>query len=674
MDGRVSTYGIAWLLIGLTLVAGIAIVSAANPIRIAAALLLVYALGYVPGSLLLAPRDDRASLSLAVVRLLAGLFLTTVAFLLSLLLAVPWYIGPVVVVAAAVAIQRRSALALCRPHWTATRAGVVAGLLGTILIAPIVIGSLRMAPGPFAPVFFNVDTPYFLEKVHALTRADAYPPPSLGVAGGLMPYHYGAQGLSAMIARGSGLTPHHVVFLIVLPLFAVGMVAASVDLARTVSPRIPMWASVPLLLTPAPTLWYPFWADLGPALLASLADGSIGPLDNVTASFERWGVTLNPGTNVASAFIVLATLAGLAATPVRGWRLPAFFVGSAVLFKVPTGIALCAGLAAFLGSAAFTSRRIRMLAPGLAPAAIFAAMYGAFFVLPGASSRSGVVEPAWLFHQRVLLERDGLGGFWLDMGWLILPVMVLVVVRAGHVRRDAMTVSLPVLGFALAPLLLVNAFRLVDRRPGGDVVTDDWLQLLVPAACAVHAFVLLLAGRSWTELRERGRLAFLAAVMIAVLPSTFVAARYARVLIMSPTSGHEFVDNRPIAAALSAIPVDRTLIVTNDLRYPAEGFTRDNRQLQIPALFGHRAFAVNFRYEHYAFSDERRAAQELLQSAEWSTAIDEAAARYGWTHLLIRNDSAHPRAIPLPKQFESRAYSVFRFDTGVGAPSPAASR
>ena len=649
------------------------LVSTGNPIRIAAALLLVFALGYAPGSLLLAPRDDRASLSLAVIRVLAGLFLTTVAFLLSLLLAVPWYIGPVVVLATAVAIHRRSSLALCRPHWKATRAGVVAGLLSTILIAPVVIGSLRMAPGPFAPVFFNVDTPYFLEKVHALTRADTYPPPSLGVAGGLTPYHYGTQGLSAMIARGSGLTPHHVVFLIVLPLFAMGMVAASVDLARTVSPRIPLWASIPLLLTPVPTLWYSFWSDLGPAVFASLAGGSIGPLDNVTASFERWGVTLNPGTNIAGAFIVLATFAGLAATPARGWRLPAFFVGSAVLFKVSIGIALCAGLAAFLGIAAFTSRRIRVLAPGLAPAAIFAAAYGAFFLLPGGSSRSGAVEPAWLFHQLVLVERNGLGGFWLDVGWLFLPVMVLVAVRAVRARLNAMTVSLPVLGFALAPLILVNGFRLVDRRPGGDVVTDDWLQLLVPVACAVHAFVLLLAGTYWTELRQRGRLAFLAAVMIAVVPSTFVAARYALVLIVSPTSGHEFVDNRPIAAALSAIPLDRTLIVTNDLRYPAEGFTRNNRQLQIPALFGHRAFAANFAYEHYAFSEERRAAQELLQSAEWSSAIDEAADRYGWTHLLIRNDYAHPESIPLQKQFESGAYSVFRFGSSAGTSSPATS-
>jgi hypothetical protein len=643
-------------------------------VRVAAALLLVYALGYVAGSLLLAPRHDRTSVSLAVVRLVAGLFLTAIAFLLSLLIAVPWYVGPVVVVTAAVAIHRRSALALCRPQLRVTRAGVFAGLLSAILVAPIVVGSLRMAPGPFPPVFFNVDTPFFLEKVHALTRADSYPPPSLGVAGGLTRYHYGAQGLSAMIARGSWLSPHHVVFLIVLPLFAIGMVAASVDLARTVSPGIPAWASVPLLLTPVPTLWYPFWSDVGPSLLKALAAGSIGPLDNVTASFERWGVTLNPGTNIAGAFIVVATLAGLAAAPVRGWRLPAFFVGSAVLFKLSIGVALCAGLAAFAVSAAVTSRRIRTLAVGLPAAAIFAATYVAFFALPDASSRSGAVEPWWLFHQRALAERQGLGGFWLDMGWLFLPVAALLAVHRAPARRDAKSVSLPLLGFALVPLILVNGFRLVDRRPDGDVVSDDWLQLLVPVACAAHAFVLSVAGKRWSQLRPAGRRLFLVAVMVAVLPSTFVAARYARVLIASPANGHEFVDNRPIAAALSAIPLERTLIVTNDLRYPAEGFQRNNRQLQIPALFGHRAFAVNFVYEHYSFSEERRAAQELLQAPEWNAAIDEAAERYGWTHLLIRKDYAHPKAIPLQKQFDSDAYSVFRFNPDLDASGLPAAR
>jgi hypothetical protein len=109
------------------------------------------------------------------------------------------------------------------------------------------------------------------------------------------------------------------------------------------------------------------------------------------------------------------------------------------------------------------------------------------------------------------------------------------------------------------------------------------------------------------------------------------------------------------------IPTRDTTVVTNDLRYPAGHFARDNRQMQIPALFGHQAFAVNYVYEVYAFSGERRELQTLLQAPEWSAAVEDAARRHRWTHLLIRKDAAHPDPIPLERIFESDLYSVFRF-------------
>jgi hypothetical protein len=101
--------------------------------------------------------------------------------------------------------------------------------------------------------------------------------------------------------------------------------------------------------------------------------------------------------------------------------------------------------------------------------------------------------------------------------------------------------------------------------------------------------------------------------------------------------------------------------VTNDLRYPAQNFAREERQMQIPALFGHQAFAVNYAYEVVPFAEERRGLQRMLQGREWTDAILDAARRYGWTHLLIRKDYAHPEPIPLERIFENESYAVFRF-------------
>jgi hypothetical protein len=83
--------------------------------------------------------------------------------------------------------------------------------------------------------------------------------------------------------------------------------------------------------------------------------------------------------------------------------------------------------------------------------------------------------------------------------------------------------------------------------------------------------------------------------------------------------------------------------------------------MQIPALYGHQAFAVNYAYEVYAFSRDRRELQTLLQADAWSDAITDAARMHGWTHLLIRKDYSHPAAIPLERIFENAEYAVYRF-------------
>jgi hypothetical protein len=476
------------------------------------------------------------------------------------------------------------------------------------------------------------------------------------------------------VARGSGLAPHHALFLVVVPLLTIGIAAAANVVAEILSPAIPQWVAVPLLLIPVPTLWYPFWAEVSLAFVRAVSAPGFGPLDAMSTSYELWGVTVNPATNIASQFIILASLAGVAASSTRGWRLPAFFIGSAILFKGPTGVALCAGLAVYLACTAAISKNPRVLIPGLWAAVVLGLTYAAFFGLAQAPGGGAGFEPALFYHLRLLSRRGNLFGFWLDMIWLFLPAGILMMTTWGSGKRAGLRRSVPLLGFALAPVALVNGLQFVDSRPGGFGVDDNGLQVLVSVAVVFHAFVLCLANDRWALLGRTSRPAFLAAITLAVLPAAFVAARYTRVLVVNPTKGHEFVDNRPLAAALSAIPVDGSLIVTNDLRYPADDFRRDDRQMQIPALFGHTAFAVNFAYEHYDFSDERREAQNLLRAEAWSAAIDDAARRYGWTHVLIRNDYRHPESIPLEKVFDSGTYSVYRFEAdpahGHSVPTP----
>jgi hypothetical protein len=615
----------------------------------------LYFFGHVAGRLLVAPREGRTPLSWAVIRVVAGLLLSTIAFFLSLVLALSWIVGPLAVAGIALACHRRRALQVAIPSMPApsTAAGV---LVGALLLSPVVISSLRMAPGAFPPVFYNVDNAYFLEQVHSLTRTATYPPESLSNFGGRRAYHFATHGMAALVSRTSGLPAHAATYGIVLPLLTAGVLAAAVQAARQIAPGLAPALTVPLLLLPFPSFWYPFADALIPLLKAAL-EGPVSPVvsaigDNV----ELWGTASNVGQNVGAQFLVLASVGGLVGAPAYGWRLPVFLAGTGILVKVSAGAAIVAGLLMACGYRALRQRHLRPAAPALAVAALCAATFGVFWLLPRLPPEFSI-EPFPLFHLQRMRERGRLMGVPIDLVWLLAPALVVAV---GGLR-DPERRSMPLLIAALAPFVLVNATRSIDARPGGGGATDDWLQILLPVPILVHAFAASVASARWSRMGALARAAFVAVAALSVVPAAWVATRYAGILLVHPERGHEFVDNRAIAEALAAVPRDRTLIVTNDLRYPAQGFSRENRQMQIPAVFGHQAFAVNYAYEVFAFSRERFALQPLLRSEQWAPTIVAAAREYDWTHFLVHKPFVHPAGIPLERIFESDRYAVYRF-------------
>jgi hypothetical protein len=671
-----------WPLAGAAAAAAMSWFAGASLVRSAAALVIIYACGYVTGSLLVAPRPGRTApdgmtLSLGIVRLLAGLFLTSVGFLLSLQSPLPWFTGPVALLAIAVWRHGRAAFVPPRLDLWATFPGrrsregeggrrpasrlvdgTIAGLVAMIVLAPPVISAMRMAQGDFPPVFFHVDVPYFLEKVHALVQTETFPPESLGVLDGRRAYHFGIHGLAALVSRGSGIAPHHAVFLLVVPLLAVGIVAAAVVLARAVSPAVPFVISMPLLLISVPSLWYDYWASVWPRLQLVRESGTLDPLNVLIANWEMWGVTSNI-QNLAGHFLVLASVGAIANAPLAGWRLPAFLIGSAVVFKSPVAVGLVAGISLLQAFRAAMARSLGPLKPLVGTAAVFGLVYGAFWILPPVPAELKT-ELVPFYQLGYVIGHGGVSWFLYDVAWLLLPALVILPARlaSGEGR------SVPYLLLAVAPFIVVNLLQSVDLRKDfgiGSMNEDDWRQIMLPVPLLLHAFVLSVIGPRWSRLGAGRRSPVLLAVLLVALPPLYVGVRYARVLALEPESGHEFADNREIAPALAIVPREGTIVVTNDLRYPADGFRRENRQMQIPSLFGHQAFAVNYVYEAYAFSAERLELQKLLEAEQWTDAIAQAARANRWTHLLIRKDYPHPAAIPLERVFENESYSVYRF-------------
>jgi hypothetical protein len=622
------------------------------------ALAVVYLFGFVTGSLLVASDGARATLPWTIIRTVAGLLLAGVAFLLSLVLTLPWWVGPVLSTVLAIALGGRAALVVPLSRERPRVASAIGVACALVLTASVPLAGLRMGVGPFPPVFYNADTPYALEKVHALVRASSYPPQSLSNAGGRPPYHYLTHAVAALIARASGVAPHQSLFLITLPLLTAGIIASAAVIARHLCPSLSAALAIPAMLVPVPSFWYPFSRTVGPRIWQTITDRSLDPLRALAGDYELWGVASIVVHNVAAECLVLMTIAALAsaANAKRASILPAWCSGTAILVKVQTGIVLVAGFLLTRAYQSLNERQWRPLIPAVAGGGVFLLISYVFFVAPSAAT-AFKVEPYPLFHLQSVRANDGVASLAIDVLLTVIPALV---VWAGtwRVRGHG---ARPWLLFAVSPFLVVNATRAVDMRTGGGGATDDWLQILTPVPFLLRVWVLAFAGERWAALSVRFRRGFLVLLAITVLPSLIVAGRYAGVLMTQPGEGHEFVDNRSIAEALATIPIDGTVIVTNDLRYPAQGFSRDERQMQIPALFGHQAFAVNYRYERYEFSEERRRLQRLLQAPQWSPELDDGARKYGWTHLLIRKDFMHPDPIPLRRTFENDAYVVMSF-------------
>lgn len=627
-------------------------------VPVLAAIGLVYVCGYVTGANVLKPIHDRTSLALAGVRLMAGLFLSSLVFLWALLFSLPWWVGPAVV---AVAAMLRSGPSALEPPCIPVRVspgGVVAALGAALLLAPAAVSTARMAPGEFPPLFLNVDVPYFLEKVHALVQAHSYPPESLSVLGGSRPYHFGLHGVAALVARGSGLAPHHAVFGVLVPIILLGLLSASTWAARSVASHVTPALTVPFLLVGVPTLWYDTWLNAVPRLGDALASASLGPLEALAKNWEMWGVTANI-QNLCAHALVLAAVAAWVRAPTIGWELACFLVGSAFAFKSPTGIALLAGLGlAQLWRVAGVRSLRPMLAVGGA-AAVFAVVYGTLWVwLPLPAELRVVVQP--LFQIEYVEGHGGLAYFAWDVAWLVLPaVLVWLLARRATGGHDA-----ALLPFALGPFVAVNVFRLQDLRREYGVSSmneDDWRQVIMAMPILLHVLALAVVGGRWARLVPAARLVVGAAFVAAVAPPAYVAYAYAGLIAERPAEGHEFADNRALGEALATVPVGGSVLVTNDLRYPADGFRREDRQMQIPALFGHQAFAANYFYESYPFSPERRRLQALLSQSTWAAEIDDAARTHGWTHLIIHKGFAHPDPVPLERLSDNAAYTVYRF-------------
>jgi hypothetical protein len=546
------------------------------------------------------------------------------------------------------------------PPSTALR--IAAFALALTLSSVLLVYSFRMGAGPYPAVFYGVDNAYLLSIVRSLVSSDLFPPNSLNFIGQMGPYHYAMLEAGAMLARITGLAPHTTFFLAGSGCLTLGTVALCWLIARTI---IDGWLRLPIMALLYIGTFYQnslkFTKKVGQALI-SLLSGNID--QQLPLSLNVAHVVTQAGTLLALWVVYLIFRHSFRRRPNAISVLIVLLVGASAGVKVQHFITYCLWLGAICFIAFLQEHPWRA---GLKRASVLALHHAwpvlAGFLLGFATMRLEKYSDSGRQLVFALFANDYVNTNLIETfkhaAILFVPSLIALLLARGRHFQDKDKV-VAAAAISILPLLLVSVTAL--GTPDGDDTDFGWFLITGPATIGIALSAGLLVAGVWRRLTLIGRGIVAFAFVIAIGTQTLRFPLMAVDTILHPDHGEEVMDNADLIPALSAIPTEGSVLVTNDLRNPAENYKRPDRQTQLSAIFGHQCFLAVPSYDRWLPDlAARKAAQELLRLPNWDPQIGESARQYGWTHFLVHKDASYPADIPLDKIYDSASYAVYRF-------------
>jgi len=567
--------------------------------------------------------------------LLTGLVLVTYGFLYLRLLRAPPYLifAPIMAGWAYLAFTRTRILTLnavpSQPYSLSVVAPIL--LLG-LYLATVIVSGIYMGTGDFPRVFINVDSAYYLQQMHSLAQQYDYPPPSLEVYGYAKKYHYGTQMLALGLSETLRITRHAALFLATIPALTAIMILVAYGIFREFSLQrrnLAIWACAALIFAS-----HQYRFDY-----TSLSH--IGKMVNLN---EHYLAEYPFASSLMGITLFFGTLFTCMKDDTRYRALGAFLAGSMPLFKIPYLPYLLTGLGMIYAYEIARTRRLRLAAYPVA-AVLLALLNMAVF----AGLHGDKTEIIWgMFAGLTRIDRHH------AFSVLLMSVVFLasglvtkrMSWRPGLVRLLLMAVSFPI-------LTLPIHFH-----------TKDGWQLFTPLVSTVAIFVIAFLLVNVDRLSQWGRVRVVAMTAALFILPSISTVLYAGKVLLQPQLAHEFCDNRALADVLRHVPVEGSIVATNDLRYPAENFKRDQRQLQFGALFGHQNLVTDLVYENPPprLRNFLERFHRLFATRSWDAAkINEYRSRIPVTHLVIHRGYPHPANIPIPMVYQNDEYQLYRF-------------
>lgn len=567
--------------------------------------------------------------------LVTGLAIVAYALYLLKLLGLPVHLV-IVPVAACFVCTVTSGLRITAPEPASHRDDLLLCIVPLVLLAlyfsTIVISGFYMGTGDHPAVFINVDSAYYLQETHSLAQHDVYPPPSLEVYGFAKKYHYGIQLLAAGLSEILDLSRHATLFLIVIPMVAATLIALAFGIFYEVSDQrryLAIWGCAALALAARQqALHYTSWQAIWQAL-------------NQTERYQAQ-------YPLASSMMGTSLMLGAVLTTLKDGRtaraIGAFLVGSMPLFKFPYLPYMLTGLGAVYLYEMVRTRRPRLVVYPIAAGALALLNMAVFSGLHSDQSGFtitfvGVLKQVGKHHV------------------LSVALLLLLLMASGRVfHRAAWRPSLVRL------LLMAGTFPILVL-PVHFQSENGW-QVFSPLVDMTAVFVIAFVIANVDDLaRARRWTVSLLTAVLFVLP-VISTVLYVKRLVVQPQLAHEYCDNRALAEVLRRVPVQNSIVATNDLRYPAEDYRRDLRQLQFGALFGHQNLLTNLVYEHPPQEQQEFLLrfQRLFRARVWEgETIESYRRQIPVTHLVIHRSYSHPSHIPLTLLFENDEYQLYRF-------------
>ena len=554
------------------------------------------------------------------------------------------------------------------------------------------IASMKMGAGDFPPVFFGQDTIERLLQARELMNIVEFPPERLVTKGMAIPvYHMGTSASIAALSTMTGLAVHKAMFWIVSPLLVLGSFSGLLLLVRSVL-TAPSHRFLAMLLFIPEHQWGQtlngvlFKEDLSFGWGNWFIEKLFGSFTNIT--YDPNYFDPDPARLDVSHFAGIFCLILAAMLLVKRGHIAVFILAPIIVILtafVKMNVAfVVVGLVGIRLLASWKDFELKRFA--VIVVMLGAVSLGCILLLGYGSSLSHVREFQVgfdLFSSHITQSLNHFGPASIsyyfihtELFYVLALSGLFLLVAFREIRRDKNGILLVLGSLIIITVCLVSVSFIHLQEVWGHFFIPVWIA--IPLSCL--ALLTKLNGAAWRK----------TVVAVAILPVISIAVVHqwramedTMMVAFSPEGVAKYNDNRLLAEAMWVIPLEGTVVVTEELKYRPSGGTPTSAKSQranalFSSLFGHQMFSSWDRV-FYHTEKQRESIQRAVRLQEYhldlnfnkeeiafSNKTKRVAKENGWTHFLLKLEPDIERArksddVPLEMLFANSEWAVYKF-------------